>query len=148
MPPSFVRTERAGPAVIGWREHVSLPDLGIAAFTAKMDTGANYCALHATHIRVEGGHVFFRFEGSSLLRARLIARKTITSSNGEKTKRPLIRTRIKIGRKLIDSEITLIDRSKMNDKMLLGRKLLRHRFVIDPALSYALTPPRKKRKDK
>lgn len=134
------------PVTIGWRERVSLPDFGIAAFTAKMDTGANYCALHATDIHVEDGYVLFRFEGAGLLRARLVARKTITSSNGEATRRPLIRTRIKIGRKLINSEITLIDRSKMKDKMLLGRKLLGRRFVIDPTLSYALSAPAKKRK--
>ncbi len=134
------------PVTIGWREHVSLPDLGISEFVAKMDTGANYCALHATDIHVEDGYVVFRFEGSGLLRAKLIARKTITSSNGESTKRPLIRTRIKLGRRLIHSEITLIDRSKMKDKMLLGRKLLKRRFIIDPTLSYALSQLRKKRK--
>jgi hypothetical protein len=134
------------PALIGWREYVSLPDFGIPKFVAKMDSGANYCALHATDIRVDDGYVSFRFEHSERLRAKLISRKTITSSNGETTKRCLIRTRVKIGRKVIMSEITLIDRSKMKDKMLLGRKLLRNRFIIDPRLSHALTPSRKKRK--
>jgi hypothetical protein len=133
------------PVLIGWREHVSLPDLGIGDFVAKVDTGANYCALHATNIHVADGHVVFRFEGSDPIRTKLVSRKWITSSNGQKTRRYLIRTRVKIGRKIIRSEITLIDRSKMKDKMLLGRKFLRNRFIIDPKLSYALKTAKKRK---
>ncbi len=137
MPAAKDKPDRT-PLLIGWREHVSLPDLGIGDFVAKVDTGANYCALHATHIHIVDGHVVFRFEHSEPIRAKLVSRKSITSSNGVTTRRYLIRTRIRIGKKTIRSEITLIDRSRMKDKMLLGRKFLRNRFIIDPRLSYAL----------
>ena len=134
------------PVLIGWREYVSLPELGIKRFVAKMDTGASYCALHATDIHVLGGYVSFRFESSEMIRTKLAGRKTITSSNGEKTRRCIIRTRIKLGTRIFISEITLIDRSRMKDKMLLGRKILRNRFIIDPRLSHALSNPAKRRK--
>lgn len=143
--PGIKRKSPSATAVIGWRERVSLPDLGLSAFVAKMDTGANYCALHATDISTKDGYVSFRFEASETIRVKLAGRKSITSSNGDTAQRPLIRTRIKIGNRIIRSEVTLIDRSKMRDKMLLGRKLLRNRFIIDPTLSYALSTARKKR---
>ena len=142
------QTSSGAPAVIGWRERVSLPDLGIPEFVAKMDTGAHFCALHATEIKVEHGLVSFRFDTGQKLTAKLIGRKEITSSNGATQKRPLIRTRIKIGKKTINSLVTLVDRSKMKDKMLLGRKLLRQRFLIDPTLSYALSPSKQKHRPK
>ena len=142
----IVTPSSKAPALIGWREYVSLPELGIKPFVAKMDTGANYCALHATDIHVSGGNVSFRFETSEVIRTKLAGRKTIASSNGEKTRRCVIRTRIKIGARIFTSEITLIDRSRMKDKMLLGRKILRNRFIIDPRLSHALSSAAKKRK--
>ena len=145
MARAVTQTSKA-PALIGWREYVNLPELGIKRFVAKMDTGASYCALHATDIHVLGGYVSFRFDSSEVIRTRLAGRKTITSSNGEKTRRCVIRTRIKIGTRIFTSEITLIDRSRMKDKMLLGRKILRNRFIIDPRLSYALSSAAKKRK--
>lgn len=136
------------PVVIGWREYVRLPDLGIAdEFAAKMDTGAEYCTLHATEMKPRGNFITFRFESRKKLRAPLIGKKDITSSNGNTTKRFVIRTRIKIGKRTINSAVTLLDRSRMKAKMLLGRKLLRNRFVINPKLSFVLGDSKKKSKD-
>ena len=137
------------PIVIGWREYVRLPDLGIdEEFAAKMDTGAEYCTLHATEIKPSRDFISFRFESGKKLRAALIGKKDITSSNGISTKRFVIRTRIKIGKKTIRSTVTLLDRSKMKTKMLLGRKLLSNRFVINPRLSFVLSNGKKKAKTK
>jgi hypothetical protein len=147
MPRLKVRNAKTLP-VIGWKEHVMLPDLGIGRFAAKIDTGASYCALHATEIEVSHGKVSFRFEDGDVLATELAGRKVITSSNGEKTRRCVIRTPIKFGQHLIMSEVTLIDRSTMKDKMLIGRKFLSGRFVVDPKLSFALTVKKKKRKPK
>ncbi len=135
------------PIVIGWREYVRLPDLGINdEFAAKMDTGAEYCTLHATDMKPSGHSITFRFESGKTLRAPLIGKKDITSSNGNTTKRFVIRTRIKIGKKTIHSAVTLLDRSKMKAKMLLGRKLLSNRFIINPKLSFVLGNGKKKPK--
>ncbi|HUR43411.1 MAG TPA: RimK/LysX family protein [Aestuariivirga sp.] len=136
------------PIVVGWREYVRLPDLGIDEFAAKMDTGAEYCTLHATDIKPGRDSISFRFESGKKLRAALIGKKYITSSNGISAKRFVIRTRIKIGKKTIRSTVTLLDRSKMKVKMLLGRRLLSNRFVVNPKLSFVLGNGKKKTKAK
>jgi hypothetical protein len=135
----------AEPTIIGWREHVCLPDFGHEEFVAKMDTGAEYCALHATRIRIKLDRVSFRLDSGKTMSANLVREIEIKSSNGETSIRPLVRIRIMIGAKTIVSSVTLIDRSKMQDKMLLGRKLLRNRFIIDPRLSYALKLAKKRK---
>ena len=145
MPRLKVKTAKT-PVIIGWKEHVSLPDLDIGRFVAKIDTGASYCALHVTEIEVHHGVVSFRFEGGDTVRAEFAGRKRIVSSNGQSDSRPLIHTRVKIGTKLINTEVTLIDRSTMKDKMLIGRKFLSGRYLVDPKRSLLLTVKKKKRK--
>jgi hypothetical protein len=145
MPRLKVKTAKTLP-IIGWKEHVWLPDLQIGKFVAKIDTGATYCALHATEIEVRHGMVSFRFEDGDVVRAELAGRKRIVSSNGHSDSRPLIHTRVKIGQKLIHTEVTLIDRSTMKDKMLIGRKFLSGRFLVDPKRSLILSVKKKKRK--
>lgn len=145
MPRLKVKTAKT-PIIIGWKEHVCLPDLNIKRFVAKIDTGASFCALHATEIQVHHGVVSFRFEGAGIIRAELAGRKRIVSSNGHSDSRPLIHTRVKIGQKLISTEVTLIDRSTMKDKMLIGRKFLSGRYLVDPKQSLLLTAKKKKRK--
>lgn len=136
----------AEPAIIGWREHVCLPDLGNEEFVAKMDTGAEYCALHATGIRIRQNRVSFQLDSGKKLSAALVREIEIKSSNGETSTRPLIRIRIMIGSRTIVSNVTLVDRSRMTEKMLLGRRLLRKRFIVDPRLSCELSQPGKKKK--
>ena len=147
MPRLKVKTAKT-PTIIGWKEHVSLPDLGIGKFVAKIDTGATYCALHATEIAVSHGMVSFRFEGGETVTAELAGRKRIVSSNGQSDSRPLISTRVKIGQKLMRTDVTLIDRSTMKDKMLIGRKFLSGRYLVDSKRSLMLTVKKKKRKAK
>ncbi|HUR43164.1 MAG TPA: RimK/LysX family protein [Aestuariivirga sp.] len=136
------RKRYVAPITIGWRERVSLPDLGID-FVAKMDTGAEYCALHATKIKRQGEFISFQFEPGETLQAPRDRRKTIKHSDGRTKRRFVINTRVKIGTKLIDATVTLIDRSKMKHKMLLGRRSLRGHFIIDPKRRFTLSKKKK-----
>ena len=88
------------PAV-GWREWVALPDLGIPAIKAKVDTGARSSALHAFDVRerVEGGQTWLDFQVHPLqrdarvtvrARARLLGERWIRSSSGKETLRAVI----------------------------------------------------------
>lgn len=133
---------------IGWIEKVSLPDLQITRIKAKADTGARTSALHAENIRVhlkENGHreVSFTFYPSSespgiRVTCPLKESRMVKSSTGATTLRPVISTTLKIGSFKKKIEITLINRSIMEFKMLLGRTALRQ-FLVDPRHSYLLT---------
>jgi hypothetical protein len=133
---------------IGWIERISLPDLQIPRIKAKADTGARTSALHAENIRVhlrENGHreVSFTFYPSTesagvRITCPLKENRMVKSSTGATTLRPVISTTLKIGSFKKKIEITLINRSIMEFKMLLGRTALRQ-FVVDPRHSYLLT---------
>ena len=66
--------------------------------------------------------------------ADLLAVRAVRSSNGEVESRPVIRTKVVIGGRRFPIELTLTRRDEMGFRMLLGRRALRRRFVIDPAL--------------
>jgi hypothetical protein len=133
--------------IIGWIESVSLPDLDIKRIKAKADTGARTSALHAENIRVHlraDGHreVTFTFyphpEEGIRVTCPLKESRVVKSSNGVATLRPVISTTLKIGNYEKRVDITLINRSIMEFRMLLGRSALRQ-FLVDPRHSYLLT---------
>ena len=136
--------------IIGWEEWCALPDLGLPAAKAKIDTGARTSALHAYDIQVYDNHrvPFVRFKVQPLQARRklvrvceapLVERRVITSSNGEREERPVILTTISFDSMLFGAELTLTSRHKMNFRMLLGREALRKaRFVVEPSKSFLL----------
>ncbi len=138
-----------GVSTIGWREWVSLPDLGIERVKAKVDTGARSSSIHAFDVEV------FRRHGRSRVRFNvhpsqkdvgetahcdvpLHDMRWVKSSNGTRELRPVIRTHVALGntRWLID--LTLTSRELMGFRMLLGREAVRRRFVIDPGRSHLM----------
>jgi ribosomal protein S6--L-glutamate ligase len=137
-------------ALIGWEEWCSLPDLGLPAVKAKIDTGARTSALHAYDIEtfILDKTDMVRFKIHPLQRnndlerqcmARLVGKRNITSSNGERENRFVIHTRIEFPTKVIETEITLTTRHTMAFRMLLGRTALRKaRFAVDPGKRFLL----------
>lgn len=129
--------------IIGWKEHITLPDLGIVSLPAKMDTGARVCSLHATNIKIIKRHhkkwVSFDFfhpithKYLTNLKAPLVEHRHIRSSNNQAEERPIIVTTIQMGSDTWPIEVSLTDRQMMGFKMLIGRKALRRRFMIDPS---------------
>lgn len=143
--------------LIGWREWIGLPDLGIEQVKVKIDSGARTSALHATDIEYykRAGHPMVRFrvsplqdttKGQKLVHAHLVGKKVVKSSTGTATKRPTILTSAKIGSRRFDIHITLINRDLMGFRMLLGREALRGRFLIDTEQSFLQKPLGKKRR--
>lgn len=131
--------------VIGWREHVALPDLGSGSLDARIDTGAKTSSLHAVDIEEfdQDGARFVRFSlptADSSLRvceAQLIETRRIRSSNGESSVRPVIELAIRLAGCEFAVELTLTDRSQMKFPMLIGRSALRGRFLVDVSKSFA-----------
>jgi hypothetical protein len=134
-------------AVIGWREWVVLPELGVGALKAKVDTGARTSALHAVQVeeyRRRGSpwvkfhiHPQTRTNGELIESAApLVEYRQVRSSNGHLQLRPVIQTTIELLGQHWPIELTLTDRAEMGFRMLLGREALRGRFRIDPGASY------------
>jgi hypothetical protein len=129
--------------VVGWRELVSLPDLGLAGIPAKIDTGARTSALHAEVLDDfrRNGERFVRFavdwDGERhFCEAVHVDLRGITSSNGESQERFVIKTPLNIGKHSFRAEISLADRSQMQFPILIGRTALRRRFVVDSGHSW------------
>jgi hypothetical protein len=134
-------------AVIGWREWIALPELGVPALKVKVDTGARTSALHAVNVEE-----FFR-RGARWVRfgilphqqdlrtvvsaeAPLVEHRQVRSSNGHRERRPVIATPIVLAGQQWLIELTLTNRAVMGFRMLLGREAIQRRFQIDPARSY------------
>lgn len=138
---------KAPRPAIGWREWVALPDLGVPRIKVKVDTGARTSALHAFDVeRFErDGEPWVRFlihpvqrqtRTTVAVECPLVDERLVRSSDGRRTRRPVIRTRICLGGECWPIEITLVRRDLMGFRMLLGRQALRGRFVVDPGRSY------------
>ncbi len=133
--------------VIGWREWVALPVLGVHNIKAKVDTGARSSTLHAFNVeRFERhGLTMVRFQAHPMQRnddyivaaeAPLLDDRLVRNSGGQSELRPVIETSVQMGNRLWAIELTLTNRDEMGFRMLLGRQAVRRRYLVDPGRSY------------
>lgn len=133
--------------VIGWREWVGLPDLGIAEIKVKVDTGARSSALHVVELRIEerDGRRVACFEvhprqrdtkGTVAVEVDVLEHRKVRSSSGKATLRPVIVTSAVLMGERWPIELTLTNRDEMGFRMLLGREAVRGRFLVDPGRSF------------
>ena len=126
--------------IIGRTEVVCLPDWGIA-LKAKIDTGAYFCSLHVFDMEPipgESERVRFRTVDDNgkvhTIEAPVEKYIKVKSSSGRAKRRPAVRTRLCLAGQEIDAQISLTDRSNMRFPMLIGRKILKGRVLVDPDL--------------
>lgn len=135
--------------VLGWREWVALPDLGVPRVKAKLDTGARTSSLHAFRLKrfTRDGTDMVRFEVHPLQRSRgeavtveaeVVDERAVRSSSGQEELRPFIRTTVEVGGERWPIEVSLARRDTMGFRMLLGRRALRRRALVDPGTSFVL----------
>lgn len=128
--------------LIGRRELVKFPLLCGDWVEAKIDTGAYTCSLHCYNIHEvpDGGKsklyfsLFpgqFSVEGTPGYCFEQYERKKIKSSTGESEERYVVRTLIEIAGRKINTAISLADRGSMRFPVLIGRKLLKGKFIVD-----------------
>lgn len=130
--------------VIGRAELLHFMDFDIADVPAKADTGAYRSAVHASNISVdEKGMLSFEILGghpvcgslSSVYKTKDFSTVTIANSFGHEERRYEVKLRVKLGPKIFKATFTLADRSKKIYPILIGRKLLNNRFIIDTSES-------------
>ncbi len=132
---------------VGWREWVALPGLGIARIKVKVDTGAATSALHAIHLRRyrDNGADRVSFEVHPVQRrtdttvccvADVVAERVVSSSTGHRERRLVVRTPVLIAGRCWSIKLTLTNRDSMGFRMLLGRRAMKGRLLVDPGASY------------
>lgn len=143
--------EAAERIEIGWREWLALPELGLPAIKAKIDTGARTSALHAWWIEpfTDGGAPWVRFHMHPLQRrtdlsvactAPVHDQRMVSDSGGHREERYVIDTPIELGGRRWRIETTLTARDTMLFRMLLGRQALEGVSVVVGA-SFLQSPP-------
>ncbi|WP_455222394.1 ATP-dependent zinc protease family protein [Kaarinaea lacus] len=136
-------------SVLGWREWVSLPDLGIAKIKAKVDTGARTSALHAFDVILEetGDDKIVRFKIHPKQRdletvieceAPLLDEREVRDSGGHSESRYIIETKISIGSSSHMAEVTLTNRDSRGFRMLIGRTTMNGYYLVDPGQSFLM----------
>lgn len=130
----------------GWREWVSLPDLGVPWIKAKIDTGARSSALHAhhTHEFERDGEPWVRFDvrpwqdTHDLVPAELpiFDRREVRSSSGHAQSRLVVLIDVVLVGRRVTAEVSLSNRDEMGFRMLIGREALTQGFVVDPGRSF------------
>lgn len=120
--------------IIGRREIVDFPELNVYGIYAKIDTGAYSNTLHCSGIGIKNGKLCFKVTDGQEHCFENYSQKKIKNSSGEAEKRYIIKTKIRIAGRTIKSIISLTDRGNMRYPVLIGRRLLKNKFVVDVSL--------------
>ncbi|MBX9850166.1 MAG: RimK/LysX family protein [Cytophagaceae bacterium] len=140
--------------IIGRRDRIDLPDLGITNIKAKIDTGAFTSSLHSSEVKLIKGKpdkLSFTLVGHEEENKEYVtedfSERNIKNSFGQVERRFVIKTTVQIFNKVILTEFSLSDRSLMKYPVLLGRKFLRDHFSVDVS-KLNLSYKQKRREDR
>jgi ribosomal protein S6--L-glutamate ligase len=129
---------------VGWIERVSLPEIGLRAIAAKIDTGARTSALHVSAARPvhpeegEGDRLVVELMGTRLTRKQRTVELDVEDwvfvrdTSGRRQRRPIIRTVLLIGTRRVTIRLGLTDRGDMRYPLLIGRTALPAGTMVDP----------------
>ncbi len=144
------------PIILGWREWLALPQFGIAAIKAKIDSGARTSALHVESLEPyqRDGRQRLRFAVLTGRRgappvscdAAAIDQREVSDSGGHVTLRWFIQTEFELAGQRWIAETNLASRRDMLFPLLLGRNALGGRFIVDPGATYLCGRPRRQRR--
>lgn len=135
--------------IVGWRETLCLPALGIEKIKAKIDTGARTSCLHAFKVesftKEEAPWVRFWIhplqqndEKVVVCEAKVVDERTVRDSGGHEETRYVIESEVSLGGQIWPIEITLTNRENMAFRMLLGRTAMHNKIVVDPTQSFLI----------
>jgi hypothetical protein len=131
--------------LVGAKETLDLPDLGLFGIVTRVDTGAQTSSLHVDHLIENINTSMIDFElhpdfhdinKTIKCTAKIIDKKRIKSSNGDKERRYIINTLAVMGSLQWTIRLTLTNRASMNHLMLLGRQAMVGKIIVDPELNF------------
>ena len=131
--------------LVGSRETVDLPELGLYGIATRIDTGAQTSALHVDHLaeNKKTGKLDFEFHPDShdvkktiKCSAKILERKRVKSSNGDRERRYIINTLAVMGELQWTIRLTLTNRSSMNHLLLMGRQAMIGKLTVDPEFDF------------
>ncbi|MBS1722185.1 MAG: ATP-dependent zinc protease [Armatimonadetes bacterium] len=125
--------------VVGWREHVSLPEWGVWDLHAKIDTGARSSAIHVENLEeTSPGNLRFEVVLSRkyshkrvLVETKIVRKSPVKNSTGHESERYFVRTTMRLGPVEKEIELSLVNRDNMRVRMLVGRTALGEDFMVD-----------------
>lgn len=133
--------------IIGRLESIDFPEWDLVDIDAKIDTGAYTSSLHCHHIEPfkKDGKEFVKFNlldpshetyNDKLFKLPIHRKKVVKSSNGSTEERFVVKTKVTLFDKVLTAELSLTDRSEMKYPVLVGRKLINGRFLVDVSKKY------------
>jgi hypothetical protein len=117
--------------IIGSEEFVSLPELNVNMIHARVDTGAATSSLGVKWVKEEEGVISCLLLNKQVVTFDSFKKKIIKSSFGHIEERYVVKILINVLGRKVRTNFTLADRSKMKFPILLGRKLLKGKFMVD-----------------
>ena len=126
--------------LIGATDSVDLPELGWYKVPVRVDSGAATSSIHCAKVRLikDGDDTRLCFYLDSKKGAPEqsftvsdFKETVVRNSSGKEEKRYVIKTQITLFGRKIRTEFSLANRKKMSYPILLGRKLLKGRFIVD-----------------
>lgn len=132
------RAKKPDLLVIGWMEHLDLPELELRKVKAKIDTGARTSALHAENIEtfVREGARWVRFQTRNSHTAPLRwaeapkhELRAIKNTSGVPEERIIIRTKLRLIDRSWTISVSLADRTNMRFPMIVGRSALKNHNI-------------------
>lgn len=128
--------------IIGRIDKIDFPEFKLTEIEAKIDTGAFTSAIHTHKIEevIINEENFIKFTlldpehvqyNEKEFRTKNYEKKVIKSSNGTSEERFAIKTTITLFKETHPIELTLSERSDMKFPILLGRKFLNKKYIVD-----------------
>lgn len=133
-----------GKKIIQNVEKIDLPDLGIKGLKSKIDSGASCSSIGVCKMKIDTKNKAVSFIPlddnceqfkNKWITLPIFSEITVQSSNGNETKRPLIKTTIIIKDKRLEGYVSLsLERGGMDFAFLIGKDILTGNFLIQPGL--------------
>jgi hypothetical protein len=148
--------------IIGRIDKADFPELSLSDINVKVDTGAYTSTIHSHHIKeviidgekqiefklLDPTHTKYKDE---IFKTKRYKKKSVKNSFGKSEQRFVVETTIVIFDEEYPIELSLSERSDMKYPILIGRKLLNHRFIVDTSkqnLSYRIKKKKLKNMNK